>query len=77
MGLVIFFQLVGAVLQFEVGQLATSRLGLAGLAGALMLALTPVLIRKLVQGLRRSIDTSPEWWAAGLLLALIALCLYA
>ncbi|MHC3469075.1 hypothetical protein ACYF6T_10195 [Streptomyces sp. 7R007] len=73
----IFFQLVGAVLQFGLGQLVQTQLGLAGLGGALLLTVVPVLIRVWVPRLLRTIHTSPEWWAAGLVVALVALCLQA
>ncbi|MFF4254042.1 hypothetical protein ACFY1L_22835 [Streptomyces sp. NPDC001663] len=70
----IFFQVMGAILQFGIGRLAQTRLGLVGLGGALLLALAPVLIRSLAVWLLRTIHSHPQWWAFGLLVALLALC---
>ncbi|MEV6942024.1 hypothetical protein AB0N07_08460 [Streptomyces sp. NPDC051172] len=76
MGNVIFFQLTGAILQFGISRLAQTRLGLVGLGGALVLTLAPVLIRRVVVWLRRTIHSHPQWWAFGLLVTLLALCVH-
>jgi len=73
----VFFQLVGAVLQFGIGQLVQTQLGLAGLGGLLLLALAPVLLRALARWLGQTLHTHPGWWASALLIALLALCLQA
>ncbi|MES5821602.1 hypothetical protein [Streptomyces sp. RG80] len=70
----IFFQLVGVAVQFVIGQLVQTRVGLIGL---LLLSLAPIVIRILLKHIRHTMQTSPGWWAAFLLVTLLALCLQA
>ncbi|WP_327717887.1 hypothetical protein OG381_22525 [Streptomyces sp. NBC_00490] len=70
----VFFQLVGAILQFMISRLVRTHLGPAGLV---LLALAPILIRLLLPQILRTMHTSPGWWAGLLLLALLALSLQA
>ncbi|MFF1296562.1 MULTISPECIES: hypothetical protein [unclassified Streptomyces] len=70
----VFFQLVGTILQFVISRLVRTHLGSAGLV---LLALAPILIRLLLPRILRTMNTSPGWWAAFLLLALVALSLQA
>ncbi|MFD3836817.1 hypothetical protein ACFWWC_11220 [Streptomyces sp. NPDC058642] len=70
----VFFQLVGATLQFVISRMMQTHLGPAGLV---LLALAPILIRLLLPRLLRTMNTSPGWWAAFLLLALVALSVQA
>lgn len=72
----VFFQLVGAILEFGVGQLVRTQFGPTAL-GLLLLALTPLLIRLSVPVIVRTIRTHPGWWATGLTVLLLALCLQA
>ncbi|MEU5888278.1 hypothetical protein ABZ835_15780 [Streptomyces sp. NPDC047461] len=70
----VFFQLVGAILQFVISRLVQTHLGPAGLV---LLALASILVRLLLPRILRTMHTSPGWWAALLLLALLALSLQA
>ncbi|MDQ0600774.1 hypothetical protein QF037_005119 [Streptomyces canus] len=70
----IFFQLVGTILQFVISRLVQTRLGFAG---SVLLALAPIVIRLLLPRILRTMHSSPGWWAALLLLALLALSLQA
>ncbi|AVH57975.1 MULTISPECIES: hypothetical protein [Streptomyces] len=72
----IFFQLVGAVLEFGVSQTLQTKFGIAG-AGLFLLALMPLLLRHLVRAIVRTVHSNPGWWAAGLAVVLLALCLHA
>ncbi|WP_158690612.1 hypothetical protein [Streptomyces sp. 142MFCol3.1] len=73
----VFFQLVGTIIQFEMGQVVQTRLGAIGGLGLLLLALAPVLVRLSLKAIRRTLQEHPGWWALGLLVCLLALSLQA
>ncbi|WP_435224173.1 hypothetical protein [Streptomyces sp. Tue6028] len=73
----VFFQLVGTVIQFEMGQVMQTRLGPFGGPGLLLLALAPLLIRLSLKAIRRTLREHPGWWALGLLVCLLAMSLQA
>ncbi|WP_345646798.1 hypothetical protein [Streptomyces siamensis] len=73
----VFFQLVGTVIQFAVGHVVQTRLGPLGGLGLFLLALAPVLIRLALKAIRRTLREHPGWWALGLLVCLLALSLQA
>ncbi|WP_143658465.1 hypothetical protein [Streptomyces sp. Tue6028] len=73
----VFFQLVGTIIQFEMGQVVQTRLGAVGGLGLLLLALAPLLVRLSLSVIRRTVREHPGWWALGLLVCLLAMSLQA
>ncbi|MEU1195595.1 hypothetical protein ABZ446_05165 [Streptomyces sp. NPDC005813] len=73
----VFFQLVGTIIQFEMGQVVQTRLGAVGGLGLLLLALAPLLIRLSLKAIGRTLREHPGWWALGLLVCLLAMSIQA